>query len=978
MDARYLRGFAAFTLIALSILCSAERGGAVDTFFISGHVLVHPSPPIHNALVSLGGYATLTWECGSYSLLVPQGTSGTLTAQKNGYSFASGIQLTDVQSDLPDQDLLGTRLGAHRFVSNAAGPLDYQALPYGMSPPSQTIGFTFYGPGWSTGQINWTATSDQEFIHVYPAAGSGPGQLIIWCDFNSLSQGTYTGQVTVSSPDCPQDLTVPIWASTTPPQQDAPPFGSFDTPAAGATVQGSIPVTGWALDDVGVQNVSIWREEGANQVFLGNAAFLDGGRPDIHQAYSTYPSSQRAGWGFMLLTHFLPNGGNGLYTIVAKASDYSGQETILGSRTITVDNAHAVKPFGAIDTPEQGGTASGSTYSNTGWVLTPQPNSIPSDGSTITVYVGGLPQGHPAYNVLRQDISSSFPGYANTQSPGGQFTLDATAFANGVHTIQWVAADNAGNTDGIGSRYFTIQNSDRSGPRSGPERAAAISVKGLAAPEGMVYLALEELCGATGGSDGGCVQVNGEPRMLPVGSHISEDGMFTWDPGPAVRSGSFTFEFRRVDQTGEWSSKSITLDVGEGAYVYYVPYSPASADFALGFGISNVGNASATDITVEYFDNNGALLGEDTATAQAAGHVSFMSSVQPQTSGWARITAGQPVEGMALCFGADPDPMFDMDFKSGTFTELLSAHVDTGNGWLSKAMLANPNATPANVTVTFHADSGATQTAGLTIPAMGAVQYDLAAAFPNVAGAASFASDQSLTGFLLYDGRGLGHNFAGGLSMLPPQTLTQEDHVYYVPYAPAKNDFALGFGISAVGNENATDIDVEYFSNNGVPLGHDLATASADGHASFMSSVDLQESGWARITTTGPVRGMALCFGSGDDPMFDMDFKSGPIRELTAAHVDTGANWASLAMLANPNESPANVLATFHADSGATQTANLTIPALGSVQYDLGAAFPGLSGSVTFASDQGLAGFILYDGRTLGNYVGGLSMTPGE
>jgi hypothetical protein len=36
--------------------------------------------------------------------------------------------------------------------------------------------------------------------------------------------------------------------------------------------------------------------------------------------------------------------------------------------------------------------------------------------------------------------------------------LDTTAYANGVHTIQWTARDTAGNSDGIGSRYFTIQN----------------------------------------------------------------------------------------------------------------------------------------------------------------------------------------------------------------------------------------------------------------------------------------------------------------------------------------------------------------------------------------------------------------------------------------------------------------------------------------------------------------------------------------
>jgi len=38
------------------------------------------------------------------------------------------------------------------------------------------------------------------------------------------------------------------------------------------------------------------------------------------------------------------------------------------------------------------------------------------------------------------------------------FYLDTTQYENGLHTIAWSVTDNAGNTDGIGSRYFTIQN----------------------------------------------------------------------------------------------------------------------------------------------------------------------------------------------------------------------------------------------------------------------------------------------------------------------------------------------------------------------------------------------------------------------------------------------------------------------------------------------------------------------------------------
>jgi hypothetical protein len=72
--------------------------------------------------------------------------------------------------------------------------------------------------------------------------------------------------------------------------------------------------------------------------------------------------------------------------------------------------------------------------------------------------VDGVVLGHPTYNVYRADIAALFPGFANSNGASAFFLLDTTPYADGLHTIQWTATDNAGNSDGIGSRYFLIQN----------------------------------------------------------------------------------------------------------------------------------------------------------------------------------------------------------------------------------------------------------------------------------------------------------------------------------------------------------------------------------------------------------------------------------------------------------------------------------------------------------------------------------------
>jgi hypothetical protein len=328
--------------------------------------------------------------------------------------------------------------------------LYFSAISGGSQTGSQTVSVDISG-GCS---LDWTASCQENWIEVTPTSATGSALATVSVDTTSLTAGTYTGTVLITYASVSNSVTVSLTIHN--PASSSVPFGDFSTPLNGSVARGSIPVTGWALDDIEVESVKIYRD---GNFYVGDAVFVDGARPDVEAAFPNYPFNYRAGWGYMLLTNFFPNGGNGIYTLSAVAADKEGNQVTLGSKTIICDNANAVKPFGAIDTPAQGDTASGTGYINFGWVLTPMPNAIPTDGSTIHVFVDGVNLGNPTYNNYRADIATLFSGYANSNGAVGYFILDTTAYTNGTHTIYWTAEDDAGNKDGIGSRYFNIQNS---------------------------------------------------------------------------------------------------------------------------------------------------------------------------------------------------------------------------------------------------------------------------------------------------------------------------------------------------------------------------------------------------------------------------------------------------------------------------------------------------------------------------------------
>jgi uncharacterized repeat protein (TIGR01451 family) len=470
--------------------------------------------------------------------------------------------------------------------------LNFSAMSDGTAFVAQTAAQQVRLTQSGFGPVTWTATSSQPWLTVSPASGSGSATLTIGTRFVANLPANSTGTVTITltgSTNTVGPITVTLRVLSA--ADATAPVGAFETPIDQSTgVTGSIAVTGWALDDIEVTELQIWRDphpsdpRGAifagpapqgGKVFIGFASFVPGARPDVQSLYPAAPLNSRAGWGYLLLTRGLVWDGKGAFRLYAIAKDRDGHTVQIGAKTITIDNSTATKPFGAIDTPAQGGTASG-MYPNTGWVLTPNAGAtIPATGVQVTIDGAFLP-GVPSMSD-RSDITAGFPGF-NTSGAGRGLFVDTTQFANGPHVIGWMVTDSTGKADGVGSRFFTISNGALRVATGEVAAARSVDVERLPPSDARVtgrrgFDRMATFDNLRTGTDGtpslqaealdrievrldegttdtyaGYLRVGDRLTPLPIGSHVS-GSTFTWQAGPAFLGGYDLVFVRERDGT---------------------------------------------------------------------------------------------------------------------------------------------------------------------------------------------------------------------------------------------------------------------------------------------------------------------------------------------------------------------------------------------------------------------------------------------
>ena len=420
----------------------------------------------------------------SYEVLPVLGVA--IVSGGSGTTFPATVTFSVPPNTTQQQATRGVHVSSiGTFVTSPRVEIVQNGPPVATDAPSRPSEFALHRPGSGAPYVtppeplrvtntenptaSWTATTSEPWLVVSPSSGISPSTTFITIDpagAASLPPGRYPGTISLASPiapGSPKTVTVGFRITDASTTMQAP-VGVLDTPRQGASgLSGAVPVTGWAVDDVGIDRVLIFRNavsgEPPGEIFLGDGTRIRGARPDVAAIYSL-PGVYRAGWGLMVLSNVLPNGGNGTFTLSAYADDVEGHRTLLGRKTVTFDNTGSPFPFGTIDHPDQGATISG-IYNNQGWVLAQPGRSIPFDGSTIRLFLDGAEQPHvAAYGFARPDVAAlfPFPTYLNSNGPAAQFTFDTTMLADGLHTIVWAVADDLGVVQGIGSRYVTVQN----------------------------------------------------------------------------------------------------------------------------------------------------------------------------------------------------------------------------------------------------------------------------------------------------------------------------------------------------------------------------------------------------------------------------------------------------------------------------------------------------------------------------------------
>jgi len=319
----------------------------------------------------------------------------------------------------------------------------------------------------------------------------------------------------------------------------APPVVTITAPANGSTVSGTATVTASVTSSVGVASVQ-FQLDGAN----------------AGTAVTTAPYSYS--WDTTKTA-------NGIHTLKAIAKDTSGNSTTSASDMVTVNNAVA-PPVVTI--------------------------TAPANGSTVSATVGVTASATSSVGVasVQFQLDGANAGTAVTTAPYS-YSWDTTKTANGIHTLQAVAKDTAGNSTTSAGDTVTVNNPVAppvvtiTSPANGSTVSGIVTVSGTASSS--LSISLVQL------------SVDGASFANATGTNT---WTFTLDTG-SLSNGSHSLVAKTTDSAGNTAqSTSISVTVSNGTGTAVTVNWTDVHQVIDGFGASSAINADAmTDAQADLF-----------------------------------------------------------------------------------------------------------------------------------------------------------------------------------------------------------------------------------------------------------------------------------------------------------------------------------------------------------------------------------------
>jgi hypothetical protein len=367
--------------------------------------------PVTQSMSSAGG-------TGSVAVTIPAGcavtaVSGAAWITINSGGSANGDDLVIfTAAPNPGNARSGTITiaGVPYTVMQAGAPCATSLTPTSTSLPGGggSITATLVAPS----GCSWTAASTGAWLTVSPTSGAGSATVTLSAPPN-LTAAPLNATVTASGLSF--SVSQPV---------NSPPVLHIESPVSGASVYGTVSVSGWAIDNATpIATIQI----NIDGVTAGYATSTS--RADVCAAYGSRPGCPNVGFVYSLNTSSLSSGAHTI-SVIATDSD-TVPDAVTGSVSVNVANT---PPLLNLESPASGANISGQVIVS-GWAID---NLTPV--ASVQIKVDGNLAGNAAFTA-RPDVCAAYGGKPGCPNVGFSYTLNTAAYSNGTHTITVGATD---------------------------------------------------------------------------------------------------------------------------------------------------------------------------------------------------------------------------------------------------------------------------------------------------------------------------------------------------------------------------------------------------------------------------------------------------------------------------------------------------------------------------------------------------------